>query len=245
MKLCAPVFPSFFEKYLACRPLYQFVGPSHLMMPRFICSVEGCHFVIGASAASLDKAVRASTVLRNMADSFLGLTRALISLTKEEIFNIGGFVVVLKPGQVLQVPGGYIVAQTGFSPESSITHWISSRGTAGDLNFGDHIDLVLRLLENDMKALKDAPADKERFGYVQNLYKQLSAAPLFLKWAQDRLRYFDKSEIGGHVMLKKANKVDNLEHFVDYLQNMTGFADLAHDSVVCLFTNFTIVLVLR
>ena len=72
-----------------------------MMMPKFIAAYDGLHFVAGVGLKQLQNYVRDDEDLKTYSESFLGLSRAFVSLSASDLFKLGGFAVVLQPKQVI------------------------------------------------------------------------------------------------------------------------------------------------
>ena len=93
------------------------------LLGRCVAVVSGFRFICGVSACKL-----ASHVIKNdgfppQKVSFMDLCLRLVHLLPDQLFELGGWCVVLKEKQVIQIPPGYIVAETNTSPNSIATSW--------------------------------------------------------------------------------------------------------------------------
>lgn len=77
------------------------------MMSRFMANYEGVHFVAGVGLCELARGIQEHPTLKDKAATFLGLCEAMVLLTKEELWGMGGFAVTLQPKQVLEIPAGF------------------------------------------------------------------------------------------------------------------------------------------
>ena len=89
---------------------HQKSGVSHLMMSKFIANYDGLHFVAAVGMRQLAEYARKTPALSEKSQSFLGLSEIVVMMSKEDIWNIGGFTVTLQPGQVLEIPAGFVAS---------------------------------------------------------------------------------------------------------------------------------------
>ena len=84
-----------------------------MMLPRVIANYEGLGFVAAVDLCVLADAMSKSEDANRKASasSFVGLCKSLVGLTKEELWDMKGFVVILQPGQVLEIPAGWVPCQ--------------------------------------------------------------------------------------------------------------------------------------
>ena len=161
-----------------------------MMMPKFIAAYDGLHFVAGVGVKQLQDYLRGDEGLKKYSESFLGLSRAFVSLTSSDLFKLGGFAVVLQPKQVIEVPPGFLLAQTGLSTTSIIVHWVSARPDKEALSWSQQIEVAYTLVQNDLgegEAATGTVSDSES-SFLKKMKFQLSVAPILLeKVSQSRL----------------------------------------------------------
>eukprot|EP00435_Cladocopium_sp_Y103_P017911 s3226_g4.t1 len=173
----------FCERYSAVKPLFQCVGVSPLMMSRFLANYEGVHFVSGVGLCELAQGIQDHPTLKDKATTFLDLCEAMVMLTKEELWGMGGFAVTLQPRQVLEIPAGFVVAQTSLSATSIFLHWTAQRRDANFRKWGHQVEKAMELLNADL-ARMDNPDTKRAKNFLDSTISQLKVSPHILKWAE-------------------------------------------------------------
>ena len=76
-------------------------------MSKMIGNYVGLHFVAAVGVCELVEGISKHPTLSGQAKTFLGLADALVSLTIDELWSMGGFAITLQPGQVLEIPAGW------------------------------------------------------------------------------------------------------------------------------------------
>ena len=168
-----------------------------MMMPKFIAAYDGLHFVAGVGVKQLQDYLRGDEGLKKYSESFLGLSRAFVSLTSSDLFKLGGFAVVLQPKQVIEVPPGFLLAQTGLSTTSIIVHWVSARPDKEALSWSQQIEVASNLVQNDLgegEAATGTVSDSES-SFLKKMKFQLSVAPILLQWICGRLEKVSHSRL--------------------------------------------------
>ena len=93
------------------------------LLGRCVAVVSGFRFICGVSACKLASHVIKNGGIPPQKVSFMDLCLRLVHLLPDQLFELGGWCVVLKEKQVIQIPPGYIVAETNMSPNSIATSW--------------------------------------------------------------------------------------------------------------------------
>ena len=78
------------------------------MLSKMIANYEGLHFVAAVGVCQLAEGISKHPTLSDKATSFLGLADAMVNLTADELWSMGGFAITLQSGQVLEIPAGWV-----------------------------------------------------------------------------------------------------------------------------------------
>ena len=202
------------------------------MMPAFYMCQEGVRFVAGACLVELQSYARETEGLSEFAESFLGLSRVLISLSPQDLFHIGGFAVALQPGQILEVPGGFVVAETGLTEKMVGIQWSSFRPSFTD--WGKKIELCLEVLEADYRNLLVAakPEASEKGAeelHLNRIWQQCIIGQHVLKWAQNRLEHACHSDWSKQKGLAQDLDVQSLDSSYNYFLLKKAFQKAVGD----------------
>lgn len=189
-----------------------------MMMPKFISCYQGICFVAGAPILPLQAAVRQDEKLQDLAGSFLGLNKALVSLSLPQLWEVGGFAVALQPKQVLEIPAGYLIAETNLSDKSVSISWNSFRAEASHLDWEAHIAAAQDLVEADLALASDdskpRPADlpdlasESSRSYLNKVKIQLLIAHKIRQWGVACLEHVPKSCFGVQWSFAESEQMD-------------------------------------
>ena len=117
-------------------------------------------------------------------ESFYGACAALPEMSPISVFELGGFITTLQANQVLEIPPGYLCAETLLTETSTIVHWTTLRPIQQDLlEFGVHVDVARTIIEHDKANL---PADKRPT--LDVCAAQVQGAAIVLHWAEQKSR---------------------------------------------------------
>ena len=156
-----------------------------MVMPKVYACKDGFRFLAGVDLLRLRNYLQ----MNNMggAGSYLGMCRALIDLTPDNVRKLGGFTLVLGPGQVAYVPGGMLVAETPLSRSNTVAFWstmlpLPPREGAPHCNdFKTQADLAWKLVKCDLAEETTKGANKEG---LEKVLAQTELASEIIKWAK-------------------------------------------------------------
>ena len=113
--------------------------------------------------------------------SFLDLCSALTSLSPSELRDVGAFVVVVKPDQLLEIPAGFVFAETPLTA-SNVTSYFSV--IQPDYQpWNTLVSIMEDLVSSDV-----ARNPKGNDDFLKRLSLQLEVLPAFLDWLAGRSR---------------------------------------------------------
>ena len=196
-----------------------------MMLPKFFAVVEGVHFVVGANFLALKEAVSKHEVLHDLASSFMGLGKALVSLPLDDLWALGGFAIAVQPKQVLEVPGGYLLAETPLSAKALVISWTSFRPV--ELPWADEIKEAAAGVEADLKLesplAKEMPDPKtSNKEFLLKMKAQLEIAPKVVEWAKEILPSLPQTDFGQQIEL--ANLMNMAEQIHELYAKYNGEA---------------------
>ena len=166
-------------------------GVNEMLLPKMVVCHEGIRLVAGVSAASLLDYVESKDAVNREVDdawqcSFLQLLSRLPMLTAEELNELGGFFVMLKPNQALEVPGGYILAETCLSTSCVVSTWscVRQEDVQEGATWTDSLGRLRRLVWEDMndKSQYDANLKAQNDRYLARTALLLDAVEDLVKW---------------------------------------------------------------
>ena len=189
-------------------------------LSKFIANYDGIHFVAGVNLIHLQESVMNMKHLKHHADSFLGLSRAFVSLTSEELFSMGGFAVALQPKQVLEIPAGYLIAQTALSAGNIIVHWVGARADKNQLGYGHILDFASVVVQNDLDSASLSELDK---AFLKRLSDQISVGKVLLPWAVERLKHERKGRLFRQKELAQHDGVQSLDKLREMFNEDSAF----------------------
>lgn len=208
-------------------------GVSHMMLPRMIACHEGLIFVAAVGVDTLANYLPNNDNLKNFADSFFGLSTALVSLTLDELYEIGGFAIALQPGQVLEVPGGCLCAETSLSHKAIYLQWVNCRPHPNSLNWQHHLQKTCELVAKDLHSFESGTSPKP--GQREMLTKldlQLKIAPKLLAWMIERLSVSETSAWGLYLEALSHEDMIDMDAILDYYVGDSKFAKFLTSLVV-------------
>ena len=148
-----------------------------MLLPRMVACITGTRFICGAPLQDLCQHL-SEKLGDDWAGSFLQLCDQLPQLSARELGDAGGFFVVLKEKQMIEIPAGYVFAEAPLTPASVGSYWSvlrrgCSAGVLRDAGFslGDMIELDLQ---------KHRQGNEE---FLDRVHAQVQAVPTFVGWA--------------------------------------------------------------
>ena len=163
-----------------------------MMLPKMICCRQGVRFVAGVAADRLLEHVRAAdTNVEENGDedswqnSLLQLFVKMTRLSPKELFQLHGFFVLLKPNQVLEVPGGYILAETSMTNVCVTSSWNCLR--AEDANAAWVTGLVgslQDLAQADLATESLLGAQSQNLTFLKQASTMMQGSPALFEWLQ-------------------------------------------------------------
>jgi hypothetical protein len=100
-------------------------GLTELCMARVTIVVKGQRFFVGAPVVSLAKSLAAKKKTDVLSLAMDEMCRYIVSLTPEEIHDLGGFCAMVTEGQVIRIPAGHIVAECNYGCAALVISWLS------------------------------------------------------------------------------------------------------------------------
>ena len=125
---------------------------------RTVSVMSGCRFICGVGFADLADYDEKFCANNNpdAGPSFVRVCERLVQLDASALFDLSGWVVVLKPGQALQIPPGHLTAETNMTETSAMAGWSSMplRYPHVDmvLDWDRHLTSALHLLQCDISS---------------------------------------------------------------------------------------------
>lgn len=89
---------------------------TELLLGKTIACMDGFRFVAGIDYAAIADYVKRKNISPNL--SFLAMPQAIVQIEPKEFEDMGGFRIVLKPDQVLQIPPGMMMVEVPFSRQT-------------------------------------------------------------------------------------------------------------------------------
>ncbi|CAE7233349.1 unnamed protein product [Symbiodinium necroappetens] len=145
-------------RFNRARPLHHMVGVNECMLGRTVSVMSGCRFICGVGFADLADYDEKFCANNNpdAGPSFVRVCERLVQLDASALFDLSGWVVVLKPGQALQIPPGHLTAETNMTETSAMAGWSSVplRYPHVDmvLDWDRHLTSALHLLQCDISS---------------------------------------------------------------------------------------------
>ena len=123
------------------------------MLGKLVVCSEGLRFVAGLPYARLAERARKADQKAGVehVPSFIELSNHLVKLSPDELFQMDGFAVVLKPGQAARIPEGSLVCEAAVSPICIVSHWNVIRPPSHFKEWTEHVRMCMEGLEADMK----------------------------------------------------------------------------------------------
>ena len=148
-----------------------------MLLPRVVACITGTKFICGAPLQDLCQHL-SEKLGDEWAGSFLQLCDRLPQLSAQELGDVGGFFVVLKEKQMIEIPAGYVFAEVPFTPASISSYWsVLRRGcSAGVLR--DTGFTLSEMIELDLENHKQGNED-----FLDRVNAQARALPTFVGWA--------------------------------------------------------------
>ena len=210
--------------------LLSLQGLSHLMFPKFIAVVDGFHFVAGVDIKRLQDALAQDDFkeLAHLAPSFLGLSKALVSLNPDQIYKMGGFAAVVQPNQVLEIPAGFIMAQTSLSSTCTIVHWATCRPDS--LSWHEQIKVASEAVEHDISQSQVAAGgaslsvSQAELKFLQKVGYQLEIAQHLLKWLHGRAEKKGDSKFFMQAGVKERDGTSSLDSHREMFASNAAFS---------------------
>ncbi|CAE7507244.1 PLG [Symbiodinium necroappetens] len=167
----------FQQRWQCIREGHVFKGINEMLLPRMVACITGTRFICGAPLQDLCQHL-SEKLGDDWAGSFLQLCDQLPQLSAQELGDVGGFFVVLKEKQMIEIPAGYVFAEAPLTPASVGSYWSvlrrgCSAGVLRDAGFslGDMIELDLQ---------KHRQGNEE---FLDRVHAQVQAVPTFVGWA--------------------------------------------------------------
>jgi hypothetical protein len=201
------------------------------MLPKFIAVVDGFHFVAGVDIKQLQDALAQDDFkdLAHLAPSFLGLSKALVSLKPDQIYKMGGFAAVVQPNQVLEIPAGFISAQTSLSTTCTFVHWSTCRPDS--LSWEEQIKVASDAVEHDISKSQVATegasltVSQAELKFLEKVQYQLDLAPLVLKWLHGRAEQKSDSRFFMQAEVKERDRISSLDSYREMLASNAALSN--------------------
>lgn len=183
----------FAQRWQVCKPEFELVGVNEMLLPKMVVCHEGIRFVAGVCAEKLLDYVESKDAVNRAEDdpwqrSFLQLLSRLPCLDPEEFSTLDGFFVMLKPSQALEIPGGYIIAETCLSTSCVVSTWscVRQEDVQEGATWTHSLGRLRRLVWEDQNDKTEyAPRLKaENDKYLARQALLLDALEDLLKWLQ-------------------------------------------------------------
>ena len=199
------------------------------MFPKFLGVVDGFQFIAGVDIKKLQDTISTKDTFKewhHTASSFFGLSKALVSLTPAELNEMGGFAAVVQPNQVIEIPAGFIIAQTSLSNTCTYVHWVACRPS--QLSWDEQIKVASDAVDQDYQDLsKQDPGavSQTQLAFLKKVEYQLALAPILLKWFRERAARKEESRFFRTAEGKQHDGVSSLDSLRQKFATDTAFSN--------------------